>query len=1065
MITRGYVLLARNIIPMRILIALVLLQVGLVAAEEPQLQPEPTGAFTYAGVHFDLLLQGPGLLVTSQAVQPDSGWPHQDQATWETHGTIPIRDGVNVGLVERLVRRDDGGCDVELHLTASAPVGADTVALVAALPAADFAGRWLGYNDGREVLPVVPGGAMLPAHWKAGISTISVPLASGTQAGHSLFMRGDFMSAVADERVWNQPRFGLRLLAVRPAADSLSSATLRFSLGVAAAVPVRELSPASDLPATLAGGVRVPVDLAAWELPPSWAVASAVVPEGDGGRQCLRFATTMRRWGFQPTRKFLYPRDIARVVFTGRMKVQDVIPGTEVWQKARAQLRFLDLQGEQVGGWPATTNLDGTHDWTPFHQEHACPPSTRFADMWLGMAVASGTAWYDDLQLAAYDAQGAAVLPIATPTEVHSDTTGWWSFAPGAEDAARPLVIDFSAWMPAPAGRFGQVVARDGHLAFAAGGRARFWGAGAATWCPAKEDSPRIVGNLARAGINLVRLHGMDAMNRAESIFDPASERTDRLDPAKLDRLDSHVANLRQRGIYLDINLLTKRRFLAADGVRDADLLPEGGKAAALFNRRLIDLQKDYARLLLTHVNPYTGLAYKDDPAVALVEIVNETSLFTLGFMGGLPPSYEVELDGQFTAWCTSQKVTRPTGAIAALLAQKPIPADAARFCEDVTAAYYQEMSGFLKHELGLKALVMGTSYAYEGGEKRIQAGLDVVDAHAYHDHPSGGWSPTSVFTNRPMIRSYDNLIGQLARERVAGKPFTISEWNCVWSNQYITEGPLLVAAYAGFQEWDAPMAFSVNGIGWRPRMEGCWENDDKPHVMAAAAAAALMFYRGDVAPGPQRLVTLSSVAPGVTVGGFLAAQGHGAEQALLTNRIALSLDAQPGAQPPAASVDGRLASADGQIRWDVHQGLFILDTPRTQAVLGFSGGQPASTGAVGFVIANPFAQVIVTALDEAPIASSHHLLITATAQAENTAQAYRLFFKGLVALGHGPILIEPVRAQITLRRAGPAPAVSVVDWYGRRTAVSLPVVAAPGGGWTVALGGTPGSWFEVVWP
>ena len=42
---------------------------------------------------------------------------------------------------------------------------------------------------------------------------------------------------------------------------------------------------------------------------------------------------------------------------------------------------------------------------------------------------------------------------------------------------------------------------------------------------------------------------------------------------------------------------------------------------------RLLQLQRDYARKLLTHYNPYTKSEYRNEPAVACVEIVNENSL------------------------------------------------------------------------------------------------------------------------------------------------------------------------------------------------------------------------------------------------------------------------------------------------------------------------------------------------------------------------------------------------------------------------------------------------------
>ena len=40
----------------------------------------------------------------------------------------------------------------------------------------------------------------------------------------------------------------------------------------------------------------------------------------------------------------------------------------------------------------------------------------------------------------------------------------------------------------------------------------------------------------------------------------------------------------------------------------------------------MIELQKEYAKELLCHVNPYTGLSLADDPAVVTVQINNEDS-------------------------------------------------------------------------------------------------------------------------------------------------------------------------------------------------------------------------------------------------------------------------------------------------------------------------------------------------------------------------------------------------------------------------------------------------------
>jgi len=50
----------------------------------------------------------------------------------------------------------------------------------------------------------------------------------------------------------------------------------------------------------------------------------------------------------------------------------------------------------------------------------------------------------------------------------------------------------------------------------------------------------------------------------------------------------------------------------------------------------LVDLQKEYARQVLTHHNPYTGTQYRDEPGVALLELTNENSLFAGWLTGAL---------------------------------------------------------------------------------------------------------------------------------------------------------------------------------------------------------------------------------------------------------------------------------------------------------------------------------------------------------------------------------------------------------------------------------------------
>jgi len=122
---------------------------------------------------------------------------------------------------------------------------------------------------------------------------------------------------------------------------------------------------------------------------------------------------------------------------------------------------------------------------------------------------------------------------------------------------------------------------------------------------------------------------------------------TGHLSPRQLDKLDYLIYQLKQRGIYININTLVARHFTEADGVPDADKLGMAAKPVSLFDARLIELQKQYAKDLLTHLNPYTKLRYCDDPSVCLVEITNENTLAELN-PSSLPEYYRKEFEKLF---------------------------------------------------------------------------------------------------------------------------------------------------------------------------------------------------------------------------------------------------------------------------------------------------------------------------------------------------------------------------------------------------------------------------------
>jgi len=289
-------------------------------------------------------------------------------------------------------------------------------------------------------------------------------------------------------------------------------------------------------------------------------------------------------------------------------------------------------------------------------------------------------------------------------------------------DDATPGVANISSWLHKPAGRFGHVtVSADGRLS-AGGQRIRFFGVDLSFSAnlPRKEDAVKVAARMAKFGINIVRFHIMDSRRFPDGLLARDGVSTRDLDPEALDRLDYFTSELNRNGICVYLCLLNYRRFNAADGL-PAEIERLGGTVqrqhvVGFFYEPLMDLQKEYARKLLTHRNAYTGMTYAGSPGVAFVEINNENGLIHAWLGQEVDPLPEVFLSVLRRQWN-----------------------DWLRFLWDTEDRYWQTMYRYLKDELGVKALVIGTVF---GGRR----------ARPHHLAPAReGGSSLGARRTRPM--------------------------------------------------------------------------------------------------------------------------------------------------------------------------------------------------------------------------------------------------------------------------------------------------------------------------
>ncbi|MCS7236865.1 MAG: hypothetical protein NZ899_01180 [Thermoguttaceae bacterium] len=681
-------------------------------------------------------------------------------------------------------------------------------------------------------------------------------------------------------------------------------------------------------------------------------------------------------------------------------------------------------------------------------------------------------------------------------------------------------VIDLSFLLEAPAGRSGFIGIRDGHLASGDGQRIRFWGVNVSgRGClPPKEHAPLIAERLARWGINCVRFHFFDRP-APNGIIDASRDDTRQLDPAQLDRLDYFIAQLKERGIYTDLNLNVARSYKRGDGVRDWEYLGFA-KGLTYFDPVLLELQREYARQLLTHRNPYTGNEYRQEPGVALIELVNENSLVEAWMDGRLrgtntrknpgtwtdiTASYAEDLTRLYNRWLEKnvpaelrRKLAREVGVREGELIPRLSPEEfarataerfdtEARFYMEIEREYFINMKRFLREELGVKQLIIGNSdHGHSKSGYPIVVGtalLDVIDGHVYWQHPSYIRDPETGRTigfripNTPMVvEPLRSTVVQLARTPVLGRPYTVSEVNHPFPHQYACEGIPILAAYGAFQDWDGIFWYTLaHGeiVGAEPRIAGHFDLAMDPVKMCQLVAGALAFLRGDVRPAEHvlaRSYTPEQVRESIRLRSRpdlypLFTPGLPAALPLKHALRVRSFEGPPSeAFPPIT--ENPIVSDTGELRWWSYpgqKGLVTVDAPRWQAIVGHLQMESAETSHMKLRAENAFGAITLSALDDRPLADARRILITACGQVANRGQRWNLQRTSLEDWGTAPTVIEVIRGSLLLKGLGGSRVfLQPLDAQGRPLGDPEPV-GKENGLWVVPLGKSVTTWYLLT--
>lgn len=629
-------------------------------------------------------------------------------------------------------------------------------------------------------------------------------------------------------------------------------------------------------------------------------------------------------------------------------------------------------------------------------------------------------------------------------------------------------VLDFSGLQDAPAGKYGFLKAMNGHFEFTnrPGKPVRFYGLNIVgdVHFMEKGEIDEIADELAASGYNLVRFHHFDNRMRVKG------QKSTVIDAARQERLDYWIATLKSRGIYVSLDLFTSRNPDKGEIPEYPERKLSVGEYKALYplNAGVRTNWEEFSANLLNHVNPYTGLAWKEEPAIAQISLLNEN---TIHAVYDLNPFIRKQYDEKFEAWLSGR---RESGHGREVLYEV--------FLQETYLAAYRELQAAVQR-LGIKVPVSDQNFWMKVPLTIMRNHYDYVDNHLYWSHPSyrnpkQRFSPPFIVENTNAVRLFGGTLPRRFPTKIYGKPFSMSEWNHCVPSAFNMQGVFLIGAYGSYQNWDSLCRFAYShraeNIRNRQPMRRPFDLAADPVSMLSDRVGICFFLRGDVrSAGIQYPILVDgnptkNGAPDYPAGaeriGFVGGTGsivingktepvvpanvpaflglvpdlkkfrekpvfNARENSLLQNmqsRKALSASAFQPEQ-------NEFRSDTGEILLETNRNRFSVITPRSEGFLLDKDDK----GCGKFIkISNRYAYAgfLVAAVDGKPLISSSRMLLLHLPDHKSTGMRFRdedLSF--LEDWGTLPLLVARGEAEVTVQRDLSAFQLYAVDGDGSR--------------------------------
>ena len=1008
-------------------------------------------------------------------INPDQGYPIADKEGFSLKGAFAVKDGV-FHIDERIAKSGPDEIELSVSLKSDAPIPTNELALLLRLPVEKFAGRKITVDGGNSTFPAEYEENSASILSKPSFNSLSLQCQDFKLCGSA----GDGI-IIQDDRKYKQPFYSIRIRLPLPSGE-VASSSIKLKLS---AVPY------DTKPLSMKGAMNFGfADEVAGDGKGGWTdqgpendlrmmkpglaklggVSFDIVdPASNGGKSCLVF-------GGEQIAKL--PKSAGFDVPNVTMKYLCVLHALAWPPSGKERIGAVDVRYADGSSksFPIVNGVDAANWWNPMSVDNAELVWTgENKSAYVGLFMSTLALDPKPVSRVDFESDGNSMWMTVAASASNDDiprlktvptyiveSENWKPFD-YPRDMEPGSALDFSKLLDAPAGKYGRVIVSKGKFAFekTPDKAERFFGTNI---CMGANflDKPHcelLAKRLAAIGYNSVRFHHFDNQVVKKG---PAS--STELNPVEIDKLDYLFKSLKDRGIYITIDVYISR--IPAKGE-----FPEFGdraltindlaeiKSLMLVSDAAMDNFETYARNLLTHVNPYTGLAWKDDPALAFISLINEDTIFSCWNRN---PAIKAIYEAKFEQWLKAKAITPASEG------DKVRLMDA--FLIEIYNKAYARMAAFMG-SLGVKAPLTDQNMWSNVPMTLMRDKYDYVDNHFYWDHPGfpvTPWKMPMSFGSKSAVVSMAACPAGSFPSRIFGKPFTITEFNYCFPNPYRAEGGALTGAYAALQDWDAIYRFTYTHSAKSLDEDapgGLFDGAVEPMQFLSEKLALLLFLRGDVKPSEVKIPVIvdakslesenaqgryshNQICAGLVdqLGSIVDYDGNPALPA--GNKLSFKADAKDGDVDVAESlrkagvmgkgdldIERKFArSSTGELELDATAGTFKVVSPKSEALLFLSEGS-LSGSALSAENKGDFTSISASALDGKPLAQSSRMLVMHLTDAMNAKTKFsdkRMIL--MESAGTLPHLARRGIAGLTLKLApGATPMVYGIDLAGKR--------------------------------